>query len=113
MTSQTLSLALKAYTDAANLFDKAASDTDDVSAKRTLQLLTNQHRKLAKDLERKLDRDEGSSREAEVRGTVRRSQTTPVPTRDGPSFGLGAIGREAWPPPGVGESLDVPHVHSG
>jgi hypothetical protein len=34
---------------------------------------------------------------------VRRSQTTPVPARDGPSLGLGAIGREAWPPPGVGE----------
>jgi len=107
VTSQTLSLALKAYTDAANLFEQASAESDDISSKRTLQLLTNQHRKLAKDLERKLDRGEGSSREGEVRGTVRRSQTTPVPTRDGPSLGLGAIGREAWPPPGVGKSLHL------
>jgi hypothetical protein len=113
VTSQTLSLALKAYTDAANLFEQASIEAEDVSAKRTLQLLMNQHRKLAKDLERKLDRGEASSREAEVRGTVRRSQTTPVPTRDGPSLGLGAIGREVWPPPGVGKSLYVRHVHSG
>jgi len=103
VTSQTLSLALKAYTDAADLFEQATIASEDVSTKRTLQLLTNQHRKLAKDLERKLDRGEGSSREGEVRGTVRRSQTTPVPTRDGASLGLGAISREAWPPPGIGE----------
>jgi hypothetical protein len=100
---------LKAYTDAADSFDQASSEAEDVSTKRTLQLLTNQHRKLAKDLERKLDRGEGSSRDRDngevVRGTVRRTQTTPVPTRDGPSLGLGAIGREAWPPPGIGESL--------
>jgi len=107
VTPQTLSLALKAYTDSADLFEQASVEADDVSSKRTLQLLTNQHRKLAKDLERKLDRGEGSSREVEVRGTVRRSQTTPVPTRDGPSLGLGAIGREAWPPPGVGKSLHL------
>lgn len=107
MTSQTLSLALKAYTDAANLFEQASNEVDDISAKRTLSLLTNQHRKLAKDLERKLERGEGPSRipegESVVRGTVRRSQTTPVASRDGPSLGLGAIGRDAWPPPGIGE----------
>jgi hypothetical protein len=110
VTSQTLALALKAYTDAANLFEQASSEVDDASAKRTLQLLMNQHRKLAKDLERKLDRGEGSSssgtsnQEQVARGTVRRSQTTPVPARDGAALGLGAIGREVWPPPGIGQS---------
>ena len=106
---------MKAYNDAADLFEQASQGADgDASAKRTLQLLTTQHRKLARDLERKLqsapvqDRGEGSSttrplpprQEASQRGSVKRSQTTPVPVREGP--GLGAIGREAWPPPGVG-----------
>lgn len=114
VTAQTLSLALKAYTDAAQLFEEASIEAEDVSTRRTLLLLTNQHRKLAKDLERKLYRGEGSSTptqvESVVRGTVRRSYTTPtpVPSRDGPSMGLGAIGREVWPPPGIGAS---PFLH--
>ena len=118
VTAQTLSLALKAYTDAAQLFEQATNEAEDISAKRTLQLLTNQHRKLAKDLERKLDRGEGSSRPTQVeslaRDTVRRSYTTPtpVPSRDGPSMGLGAIGREVWPPPGIGASPFLRHSHS-
>jgi hypothetical protein len=123
VTAQTLAAALKAYNDAADLFEQATREIDgngDASAKRTLQLLTTQHRKLAKDLERKLnsaqaldqnqDRGEGSSRppqESNVsRASVRRTQTTPAPVpRDGPTLGLGAIGRDAWPPPGVGKPL--------
>jgi hypothetical protein len=124
VTAQTLQAALKAYNDAADLFEQASIGVDgDASAKRTLQLLTTQHRKLARDLERKLhsaqvqDREEGSAAGRPLpprleRASVKRSQTTPVPARDGPALGLGAIGREVWPPPGIGKLLYLFDVSS-
>jgi hypothetical protein len=124
VTAQTLQAALKAYNDAADLFEQASSAVDgNASAKRTLQLLTTQHRKLARDLERKLQaaqvhgRDERSLTARPLpprleRASVKRSQTTPVPARDGPALGLGAIGREVWPPPGIGPLLSLIDISS-
>ncbi|KAK4684852.1 hypothetical protein P7C73_g5315, partial [Tremellales sp. Uapishka_1] len=51
---QTLSEALGAYKEAAELFEKSANGVGDEGAKKTLGLLTTQHRKLAKDVERRL-----------------------------------------------------------
>jgi hypothetical protein len=115
VTAQTLSLALKAYQDAADLFEQASQEVEDASAKRTLQLLVTQHRKLARDLERKLHSAPslvaagGSGNQNGVaqmtRESVKRSYTTPAPHHGRDAvLGLGAIGRDAWPPPGVGES---------
>ena len=50
--SQTLHEALDAYRQAADLFEQSAST--DEGATRTLELLTVQHRKLARDLERRI-----------------------------------------------------------
>jgi hypothetical protein len=110
--SSTLQEALGAYKQAAELFETAAQEVEgDASAKRTLQLLSTQHRKLAKDLERRINSSASGSGGAVVatatpsRLEVPRRNTEPVQTRDGPALGLGAIGRQAWPPPGVGMSL--------
>ena len=54
-SSQTMHKALDSYRQAAELFHRSAGDViGDDGAKRTLELLTVQHRKLAKDLERRM-----------------------------------------------------------
>lgn len=107
--SSTLQEALGAYREAAGLFETAAQEAaGDASAKRTLQLLATQHRKLAKDLERRINTSASGSGPGAVitapppRLEAARRNTEPVQPRDGMALGLGAIGRQAWPPPGVG-----------
>ncbi|WVO23425.1 uncharacterized protein IAS62_004778 [Cryptococcus decagattii] len=52
---QAMNQALQAYREAASLFEASAGDLDaDESTKMTLKLLTTQHRKLARDLERRI-----------------------------------------------------------
>lgn len=52
---QAMNQALQAYREASSLFEASADDLDvDESTKMTLKLLTTQHRKLARDLERRI-----------------------------------------------------------
>lgn len=116
-TPATIHAALTAYHEAAELFERSASEVGhDESAKKTLQLLTTQNRKQARDLERRLNQNIQNtraqtnyvtpSRPSESRREVPRRNSSPVPSREPSGLGLGAIARHAWPPPGVGESED-------
>lgn len=112
-TLQVLQTALKAYKDAADLFERSASEiADDDSDKRTLQLLTTRNRKLARDVERRITAAR-SERAADTPTPTRletmRRNTSPIPQRESAGLGLGAIARQAWPPPGIGTyQLEAP-----
>jgi len=58
---QTSHQALEAYRQAAELFEQSGVTSGDDGAKKTLEMLTVQHRKLARDLERRIGGGLGGS----------------------------------------------------
>ena len=90
----TLQSALEAYRQAAELFERAATDVGVADgANKTLQMLTVQHRKLAKDVERRMGVTQSSS---EVSSLPTSSQTrsghiasAPLVAQAGPSGSAG------------------------
>lgn len=117
-TPATLHAALQAYQDAALFFERSAAEIgSDESAKRTLQLLTTQNRKQAREVERRLNQatqnvraqssNTAMNQTVQGRKEAPRRNSSPVPSREPSGLGLGAIARQAWPPPGVGKSCSV------
>ena len=76
-----LEAARQAYTDAADLFARSATQTADDGAKRALELLTNQNRRLAKDVERRIAQaPQGVDSPEGIRmpGALRRESESPI-----------------------------------
>ncbi|KAL1409618.1 hypothetical protein Q8F55_003613 [Vanrija albida] len=83
-SQETLNKGLEAYKEAAELFDRAGAGADEAT-KRTLRMLTTQHRKLARDLERRIA---NAGRPSPVASPTRaeferRGSTPPVPSSSG------------------------------
>ncbi|ORY32007.1 hypothetical protein BCR39DRAFT_587264 [Naematelia encephala] len=92
---ETLQQALKLYREAADLFERAGTQQNsDDSAKRTLQLLSTQHRKLIRDVERRIASQASSSNSpATVDAQTRPSPPRPpIVIRSGSSGAVGLSG---------------------
>lgn len=71
-----LTQALASYKDASDLFSSAADSTADEGTKKTLHMLTTQHKKLVRDLERRIS----SVKTESTSPTLRRASTSPATT---------------------------------
>ncbi|WOO79638.1 uncharacterized protein LOC62_02G003161 [Vanrija pseudolonga] len=88
--TETLNKALEAYKEAAELFERAGTSADEAT-RRTLRMLTTQHRKLARDLERRISnvgRPSPVASPTRTEFTERRGSTPPAPGSSGSGSAL-------------------------